>query len=335
MKHALARIVLTGLIASCLAAFGANAQSRQCPPNAHADGEDAKHRYCACNAGFKAKDGACVAIPKVDAQCALLQQQIEQMKAAARHASLAQDVYYFFDDNVTKGWQAPWKAPPGYTLLSNQITEMRKMFPGLDDQAIKIMLAPDSSTYRAAIYRDNAKGTLVVAFRGTDAAADWTANIPNELGIWTAHFGRASVLGREVRKYADRNKLQLEFVGHSLGGGMAIAGSAAARAKASVFNAETVHQNALSASTDLTVAKGLVTSYITPREPVSSGQRLFLVPAPGQQVVLPDWPGSPALIDRHPIDAFVERHVMRSVRLAFANQVRALEKSYAERKCAQ
>lgn len=332
MMHTFVRLVLACLIASCLPALGANAQ---CPPNAHPDGEDAKHRYCKCNAGFAAKDGVCTPITKVDAQCAPLKQQIDQMKAAARHASLAQDVYYFFDDNVTKGWQAPWKAPPGYTLLSNQIKETRKMFPGLDDQAIKSMLAPDGSTYRAAIYRDNAKGTIVVAFRGTDAAADWKANIPNELGVWTAHFGMASALGRELRKYADRSGLQLEIVGHSLGGGLAIAASAAARAKASVFNAETVHQSALSESTDLTVAKGLVTSYITPREPLSSGQGLFLVPAPGRQVALPDWRGSPALIQTHPIDAFVERHVMRSVRQAVAHHVQTLEKSYTEKKCVQ
>lgn len=65
MMHTLVRLVLACLIANCLPAFGANAQ---CPPNAHPDGEDAKHRYCKCNAGFAAKDGVCVAVaPKVTA----------------------------------------------------------------------------------------------------------------------------------------------------------------------------------------------------------------------------------------------------------------------------
>lgn len=62
MKRAHPLIAMLFLVAACLAVSGAHAQSRQCPPNAHRDGEDGKHWYCKCNNGFTAKDGACVAV---------------------------------------------------------------------------------------------------------------------------------------------------------------------------------------------------------------------------------------------------------------------------------
>ena len=64
MKHGRSALALMFLVMGWLAAFDAQAQSRQCPPNAHRDGEDDKHWYCTCNAGFKAKDGACVAVAR-------------------------------------------------------------------------------------------------------------------------------------------------------------------------------------------------------------------------------------------------------------------------------
>jgi hypothetical protein len=314
-----------------------------CPgkPNAHvtgrsqttlADGTVKRTTKCACNQGYENRGGACVLVtvmkPREDsAKCRQLKQDIEQTKVAANRANLALDSYSFYDDMETKGWQAPWKAPPGYTLVSNQINELRKFFPGKEVSDIQFLIAPPESTYRAAVYRDQ-KGTLIVSFRGTARAGDWKANIPNEIGLWTAHYARAAALGRDLRTHADRSNVQLEVVGHSLGGGLAIAASAGGRVQATVFNPATVYDRALSEGVNLSAAKGLVTAYTTPREPLTLLQTL--TPAPGQHIMLPDWPGSPPLVQPGFVDAAVERHSMRAVRQAVLARQQQLEKSYGE-----
>ncbi len=300
------------------------------------------------------------------AYCKDLENQISQMNDAAKRASLAQDAYYFYDNNVTQGWQeANWTAPPGFTLV-NDIGELREMLPGMSASSIQDLLAPDNSSYRAAIYRDN-DHNIFLAFRGTDAhledalryggKEDWPQNIGNAaLGRWVDHFNKAVKLGYALKQYADKNGHQLEIVGHSLGGGMAIAAGLMAHAKTTVFNAETVALGAMPREGDIrkqlrdmglklddvimppyvkpdvddlgALADDLVVDYTTPREPLTLAQSLFLRPAPGRHVLLSDWPGSP-------VEASIDRHVMHSVRLAIANQIRLLTKDDTDNGCAQ
>ncbi|MGO9455613.1 MAG: hypothetical protein ACLP62_00995, partial [Acidimicrobiales bacterium] len=260
-------------------------------------------------------------------RCEKITGQIAVMHDVASRANLALDAYSFFDDNEarprTTPWQAYWKAPPGYTLLSNNILETRKLLPGWDSALIKKFLAPDDSQYRAAIYRDDSKGTIFLAFRGSDENANnWTAgNIPNELGLYTNYFGKAGALASALKEYTDAHGLQLECVGHSLGGGMCISAAIHAHVKATVFNAETVHSSALPEGDDIRAANDLVVDYVTAREAVTMLQAASFVPAPGKHVSLPDWSGEPM--------SPITRHRMPFVRLSIQNQIQALEKEKA------
>lgn len=345
------------MLASCVLALwigAAAAQTRKCPANAHPDGEDAKNYYCTCNkgfepignacmaipkpplqckTGFEPKNGACVAVVEESRQCAPLRENIALMKIAVDRARLALNVYEIYEENAAPGG----KAPPGYSLVSSQTAEMRKLLPGMAEPAIKELLAPDNSTYRAAVYRDNAKGTLVLAFRGTVQFGKEfvNPNAPNAiLGKPTDFFTKAQALSRDLKIYAAKNGVQLEIIGHSLGGGMAIAASAASGTRATVLNPETFKDSALLRG-DLGSAKTLVTTYTTPGEPLTTLQGLSRMPAPGVHVQLPDWPGSPSMLQLGPIDAAKEWHSMRGVRQAIDVRQKQFDKAFADNKCRQ
>lgn len=327
------------------------AQSQKCPDHASLvpSLENAKHYYCKCDAGFKPvgnaclpdvaakpqcpagsemRGGECVNLREPSIQCTGLKEQIGVMRGVASRGAIARDVYLFFDEDNTKGWLDPRKAPPPYTMLSNQIDELRKMFPGKQPSEIQALIAPDGSGYRAAIYRDTRTNELVVTFRGTipTRADDWGANIPNEFGLPTTYYNKAQELARAMQQYAQQNKMRLEFVGHSLGGGMAIAASSVAGARATVFNPTTVHNTALSGAT-VSQAGQLVSIYSTPGEIVTGGQHLVMMDAPGKMTKLPEWPGAPSAA--HPID----RHAMTNVRQAIREQQRLLQEDFDKNKC--
>ncbi len=309
-----------------------------CPANAHVVNVDlsgnVRTTTCHCDSGYKNSGGVCAPVAALSSECLDLKDKIDSIDEAASRASLAQDVYSFFDQ-TTQGWLMPsWKAPPGYTLLSNNIDALRDILPHTQDSGIKALIAPDNSGYRAAIYKDDAKGTIFLVFRGTNDAADWTqANRPNEEHQWTAYYAHAGILGEMVKRYADANGLQMEIVGHSLGGGMAIEAGITAKVRTTVFNAETVHATGIVTQDDIAGADQWVTDYVTRDEPVTTAQSLILSPAPGKRVDLPDWPGSPKTISTSPVAATVERHRMRSVRLAIQNQSDILRKQYAAEEC--
>ena len=283
--------------------------------------------------------------------CDDLSRQIDQMKDVAARASLAQDIYNFYDAKQPSGW----KAPPGFTFLSHDITEVQTFLPGMDTRLIKDLFDPDDLTYRAAIYKDPT-GNIFLVFRGSVVdGTDWYANRLNELGLKTPYVDKAQMLANALKRYADKNGVRVEIVGHSLGGALAIASALAAHVKATVFNAETVHNSALDLGSNVSNADDLVVDYITPNEPVTTLQGSW-VSAPGRHVMLPDWPGSPPAsslctgIDlsenlfsekgvkgplRQCINAIIERHVISSVRLAIQNQIELLRKSSADNACNQ
>lgn len=344
------RLITTLAFLVCAQALGIHVAMAQggCPPNSSVNMEKSKppNYICSCNPGYKPVSGVCQRIAaqpvqcgpgyelknglcvgkEESLQCAPLREQIALAKTAVDRARLALNVYEIYEPNAGPD---P-KAPPGYRLLSNNSEEMRKLLPGMPEQQVKALLAPADSTYRAAIYRDEAKGTLVLAFRGTvDFVKEGiNPNGPNAVfGRKTDFFTNAQALARDLKNYTNKNGLQIEIVGHSLGGGMAIAASAASGSRATVFNPETFRDSALVRG-DLSSARELVTTYMTPGEPLSSAQALVRLPAPGQTVRLPDWPGEP-------LPGTIERHVMRSVRQALNQQQVLLDKAMADNKCAR
>jgi hypothetical protein len=275
--------------------------------------------------------------------CKDLNRQIAEWEGVAARGSLAQDVYNFYGDNLTHGWLAPnWKAPPGFTLISNNISELRALFPDLKDQDIKDFLAPDDSTkdpnsYRAAIYREEKKdkkdktGKIFVVFRGSlmpYEGEDWAhMNFENGILGWkTSYVRRTEALADALKPYADAKRL--EIIGHSLGGALAIVAALRAGAPATVFNAENVHPDMLRFDdVDAAPASDLIVDYATPYEPLTTAQHIWWS-APGKHVTLPDWPGSAHLLA-------IDRHVMHSVRQAIKNQIELLRKSPKDNACDQ
>jgi hypothetical protein len=347
-KTAMRLVAWLILVASAVLLNAAPTVGQGCPANSSVNMQKSKppDYVCTCNPGFKPIGGACMAAPKESVQCGIgqelrdgkcvasreeslqcapLREQIALTKLAMDRARLALNVYEIYEANAG----SDPKPPAGYSLLSNKPDEMRKMLPGMPEQQIKAFLSPNDSSYRAAIYRDT-KGNLVLAFRGTvDFVKEGiNPNGPNAIfGRPTDFFTNAQSLGRSLKSYANRNGLQLEIVGHSLGGGMAIAASAASGSRATVFNPETFKDSALVWG-DLSSASNLITSYVTPGEPLSSIQGILQKVAPGKVVHLPDWPGQT-------LPGTVERHVMRSVRQGLNQQQVLLDKAFADNKCAR
>ena len=321
-----------GLVVACAAAPA----YADCPPHSQAYTQVGDVVHCKCDDGYQKSSGGCVpaAPPANAAQCVAWDSRIDAMKGVASRASLALDAYSFFDDNQDRPgitpWQAPWKAPSGYTLLSNDILQLREMLPDMDSTLIKKFIAPDDSQYRAAIYRDDASGTIFLVFRGTDMTKNnndwWKANIPNELGEYTGYFAKAAVLATDLKQYTDAHGLALECVGHSLAGGMCVGAAVHAHIPATVFNAETVHSSALPQGDEIRTADDLVVDYVTAGEAVTSLQAMFFVPAPGIQVPLPDWPSGPI--------SPIERHGMSFVRLSVQNRIQELVRDKAAVGCA-
>ncbi len=258
--------------------------------------------------------------------CQHLKAQAEDLAAAARRADLASDIYDFYDNNDDP--LRPRKAPPGYTRLSNDI-EDSKLFPGVSEVDLKKKLAPAGLDYRVALYRDDKSGTIVVAFRGSQSWQDYTAaNGPNALQLRSEYYRKARALGRELRQWAYEHNQKLEFVGHSLGGGLATAAALEAGAKATVFNAAAYRSDAFeSAGIDDAYAKSLVTNYVVPGELVTNAQRIFdLGLAPGNMVTLSESPGLPTGVG--------ERHRIRTVRLTIQRELDLLKKNRDDTGCA-
>lgn len=100
---------------------------------------------------------------------------------------------------------------------------------------ISTPLSSDASGFQAAIYTDG-NGRYVLAFAGTEfsSGSDWATNLGQGLGFGTAQYRDAMALAQEASaEWGD----QLVITGHSLGGGLASAGSLASGNPAVTFNA--------------------------------------------------------------------------------------------------
>jgi hypothetical protein len=217
--------------------------------------------------------------------CKALRGQIAELRAAKVRAALAAVVYSTFDGAL----QDP-TAPPGMHLVSNSMTEMQKLFPGADAEKIGGLIGSDTSDYRAAFFQDDKTKELFVAFRGTQSgsagASDWwSGNIPQALGKESDYYQRAKGVADLLKTSPEARQYGVEFVGHSLGGGMAAAAALEACAPvpgappqkhrwlcdATTFNAAGV--NARTANgIDMPSANGYVKSYVVDGDPLTLAQ---------------------------------------------------------------
>ena len=155
--------------------------------------------------------------------------QVEELVPVFNHALLAKDVY---DDK-----SVPGLLPAGYSRLSPK--ELDGLGLGPSD------LADARSGYFAAVYK-TPEGRYVLANRGTTSGStskkDWGANFRQGAGLESDQYNHAM---RTAMKIVTAAPGQVDFVGHSKGGGLAQAQALATHAKAVVFNAAALHRNTL------------------------------------------------------------------------------------------
>ena len=148
---------------------------------------------------------------------------------AVEHARLAQHVY---DPSqpVPVGW--------GDSSLDAELLEALGLSPSY--------LHPEESSFRGGLYLPdpdvfgNAM-TPAIGFRGTDFSnrEDIRNNIAQGLNLHSDYYERAVNLAQRVT----RSDARLNFVGHSLGGGLVSAASRASGLPATTFNSAGLHPN--------------------------------------------------------------------------------------------
>lgn len=168
-------------------------------------------------------------LPALQRQHPAVAQQIEELAPVFHHALLAKDVY--------ADQSAPALLPKGYARLSaNELAALHLSEKDLVDP---------KSGYFAAVYK-TPEGRYVVANRGTTsgdtATKDWKTNLQQGAGQRARQYDLAI---RTALKITAAAPGQVEFVGHSKGGGLAQAQALATHSKAVVFNAAAVHHKTL------------------------------------------------------------------------------------------
>lgn len=146
-------------------------------------------------------------------------------------ARLAEDVYTANDP--------PRSTPPvGWTRLSDDPQELAKFGLSRD------YFAPTDSQFRAALYRSDIDGSVVVAYKGTtfSSLSDWKNNGQQALGFQSDYYDRSIKL---AQKLSDELGTNFETTGHSLGGGLSSAGSVVAGVPGTTFNAAGLQPNTI------------------------------------------------------------------------------------------
>lgn len=141
----------------------------------------------------------------------------------------------------------------------------------------------DRGAFHAEVYRSGAPGaeSYTIAFRGSGGRlGDWASNGLQGIGLPSNHYARALEIGRAI----SRSDAQVDFVGHSLGGGLASHAANAAGREATTFNAAGLHfisqLQGRSVAREAGIAPGTAVNYTVPGEFLSTAQETLspLVP---------------------------------------------------------
>lgn len=183
-------------------------------------------------AEFTPIDGAAPAVPVAQLAAVPPEPSVREL------AAMAADVY------------APGQAvPTGWTIASPQ----QLAAIGLTEN----MLSSPQSEFRAEVYVREIAGqpSYVVAFRGSQSASDWGANLKQGIGLRTDHYNRALEIGERL---VVPDGARLTLTGHSLGGGLASAASLAAEMPAVTFNAAGLSDRTLAQARTIAGADGRI-----------------------------------------------------------------------------
>ena len=143
----------------------------------------------------------------------------------------------------------------------------------------------DRGAFHAEVYRSGEAGSeaYTIAFRGSGGRlGDWVSNGLQGVGLPSNHYARALEIGRAISRVdAD---IPVDFVGHSLGGGLASHAANAAGREATTFNAAGLHfisqAQGRQVAREAGIVPGSATNYSVPGEFLTSAQEALspLVP---------------------------------------------------------
>lgn len=125
------------------------------------------------------------------------------------------------------------KPPEGYRNATTEDLRKLRLKPDMLEHPIDPN-TKEPTEFRAAVFINDRTGAPLVAYKGTTSGADWKTNISQGLGRRTFYYDQAQFVARQVAKSPAGKGAHL--TGHSLGGGMASAGSRASGLLATTFD---------------------------------------------------------------------------------------------------
>lgn len=126
------------------------------------------------------------------------------------------------------------KPPDGYRNATTEDLRKLRLKPDMLEHPVN----PETkqpTDFRAAVFIDDRTGAPLIAYKGTTSGEDWKTNISQGLGNRTFYYDQAQTVATNVADSPAGKGAHL--TGHSLGGGMASAGSRASGLPATTFNA--------------------------------------------------------------------------------------------------
>lgn len=156
--------------------------------------------------------------------------RLERNNVAIERARLSEHVY--------SSDQADGKPPPeGWSQMTP--AEMKEL--GVDPND----LVDHSTGYKANLYKSQMEDPpkIVIAYAGTDDVPDVVTDVRQGLGMKDPQYDKAMDLSNTVATNAKGKGYVVETTGHSLGGGLASAGSAVAGLKGTTFNSAGLDKN--------------------------------------------------------------------------------------------
>lgn len=204
------------------------------------------------------------------------------------HALLAQDVYA----------DAP-NPPDGYRVASETDLQALNLDPSL----------LSDGDFRARVYvtGSGSEAEYTVAFRGSQSGGDWIANVQQGAGFDSTHYRAALAIGERIARSPIAD--QVDFTGHSLGGGLASAAAVASGRPADTFNAAGLHGDTIEDASTLRGAgePGRVDAYYV------RGEILSLVQDGGDRVIGGIIAGIPGGLIADAPEAYGVRHGLDSI----------------------
>ena len=251
-------------------------------------------------------NGGLNACPEHAAEATRLRQDMDQVE----YARLAKHVYVKNDANAPDDLK---HSPAGFLEATPE--EIAGL--GIDPEE----LSPDSSAFRAAVYKkdpavwgEGAKPAYQLAFRGsTLAEEDWQNNFAQNANRESSYYQHAVDLGNRVAQRGQADNVQM--IGHSLGGGLASAAQGGSGSPATTFNSAGLHPDTVARYSKLPermqadAAKILaiqVEGEVLTATQETGLSSLFANPAVGQRSVVPAASASVSANDRHAMDEVID-----------------------------